>query len=43
MQYFHELEKYIGVIADCEESGKHYTNKTHYQAIIDMAREDRRV
>lgn len=38
-----ELEKYIGVIADCEESGKHYTNKTHYQAIIDMAREDRRV
>ena len=38
-----ELEKYIGVIADCEESGKHYTNKTHYQAIMEMARADRRV
>lgn len=38
-----ELEKYIGVVADCEESGKHYTNKTHYQAIMEMARADRRV
>lgn len=38
-----ELDKYFGIVADMELSGKHYTKKTHYQAILDMAAKDRRV
>lgn len=38
-----ELDYYFGVIRDCEANGKHFKNKTHYQAILDMARKDRKV
>lgn len=37
-----ELDKYMRAVADCEKRGKHYRRKTHYQAILDMAAEDRR-
>ena len=40
---FEELNKYIGVVRDCENAGQHYKKKTHYQAILDMARKDRKV
>lgn len=40
---YEELNKYIGVVRDCELSGQHYKKKTHYQAILDMARKDRKV
>ena len=36
-----ELERYLAVVRDCEKKGKRY-KKSHYQAIIDMARADRR-
>ena len=38
-----EIDKYMGIIVNCEMNGKHYRNKTHYQAILDMAAQDRRV
>ena len=38
-----EFDKYVAIVADCELSGKPYTKKTHYQAILDMAAEDRRI
>ena len=38
-----EFDYYVGVVADCILSGKQYKRKTHYQAILDMAREDRKV
>ena len=38
-----EFDKYVGVVADCELSGQHYKKKTHYKAILDMAKKDRRV
>lgn len=38
-----EFDKYVGIIADQELKGRHYTKKTHYQAIISMALKDRRV
>ena len=38
-----EFDYYVGVVADCILSGKKYTRKTHYQAILDMAKNDRRV
>jgi predicted phage replisome organizer len=38
-----EFDKYVGIIAEMELSGKHYKKKTHYQAILDMAAKDRRV
>lgn len=40
---FEELNKYISIVADCELNGKPYKKKTHYQAILDMAKHDRRV
>ena len=40
---FEELNKYIGIVRDCEKNGQHYRKKTHYQAILDMAKKDRRV
>ena len=36
-----EFDYYVGVIADEELKGHHYTKKTHYQAILDMAKKDR--
>lgn len=38
-----EFDKYVGIVADMELSGKHYKKKTHYQAILDMAKKDRKV
>lgn len=38
-----EFDKYVSIVADCELSGQHYKKKTHYRAILDMARKDRRV
>ena len=40
---YEELNKYIGIVADCELNGKPYKKKTHYQAILDMANKDRRI
>ena len=37
-----EFDKYVGIVAENELNGKHYTKKTHYQAILDMAMKDRR-
>ena len=36
-----EFNYYVGVIADAEEKGMHYRKKTHFQAILDMAEQDR--
>ena len=36
-----EFDHYVGVIADNELKGHHYKKKTHYQAILDMAKKDR--
>lgn len=37
-----ELEKYIGIVAECELKGKSFKKKSHYQAILDMVAKDRR-
>lgn len=38
-----EFDYYVGVVADCILSGRPFKRKTHYQAILDMATQDRRV
>ena len=38
-----EFNKYVEIVAECELNGKPYKKKTHYQAILDMAKQDRRV
>lgn len=38
-----EIDKYMAIIVECENSGKHFKKKTHYQAILDMAMKDRAV
>lgn len=38
-----EFNRCVEIVANCEASGKHYKNKTHYQAILDIARQDRAV
>lgn len=38
-----ELHHYFDVIKNCELKGKKFTNKTHYQAILDMVAKDRTV
>jgi predicted phage replisome organizer len=38
-----ELDKYMGIIVECEKSGKRFKKKSHYQAILDMAATDRRI
>lgn len=38
-----EIERYFGIIVDCERRGKHYKKKSHYQAVLDMAKHDRKV
>lgn len=35
-----EFEKYVGIVRDCEQKGRHY-RKPHYQAILEMAQKDR--
>ena len=37
-----EFDYYVGVIADNELKGHRYKKKTHYQAILDMANNDRK-
>ena len=39
---YDELNKYIGIVRDCENNGQHFRKKTHYQAILDMVAKDRR-
>jgi predicted phage replisome organizer len=38
-----EIDKYIGIVAECELNGQRYKKKTHYQAILDMAMKDRKI
>jgi len=38
-----EFDYYVGVVADCILKGKQFKRKTHYQAILDMATQDRKV
>ena len=38
-----EFDYYVGVVADNELNGHKYKKKTHYQAILDMAKQDRKV
>ena len=38
-----EFDYYVGVVADCILRGKPFKRKTHYQAILDMAAQDRRI
>ena len=38
-----EFDYYVGVVADCILKGKPFKRKTHYQAILDMAAQDRAV
>ena len=38
-----EVDKYIGIVAECELNGQKFKKKTHYQAILDMVANDRRV
>ena len=40
---FDEFNKYVEIVADNELSGKRYTKKTHYKAILDMAMQDRKL
>ena len=40
---YDELNRYIGAVRDCELAGKHFKKKTHYQAIMDMVKKDRRI
>jgi predicted phage replisome organizer len=40
---YEEINKYVGIVRDCELNGKPYKKKTHYQAILDMVKADRRV
>jgi hypothetical protein len=39
---YDELNKYIGIVVDCEKNGQHFKKKTHYQAILDMVAKDRK-
>lgn len=38
-----EFDRYVTIVADNELAGKHYRKKTHKQAILDMALQDRGV
>lgn len=40
---FDEFNKYVEIVAESELSGKRYKKKTHYQAILDMAMQDRKL
>ena len=36
-----EFDRYVSIVADCELSGRKFKKKTHYRAILDMAKADR--
>jgi hypothetical protein len=38
-----EFNHYVSVVAENELKGHKYKKKTHYQAILDMARKDRKI
>lgn len=38
-----EFDHYVSVVADCELEGRRFKKKTHYQAILDMAKKDRKL
>ena len=38
-----EFDYYVSLVAQNELAGKHYTKKTHYQAILDMVKADRAI
>lgn len=38
-----EIDKYMSIIVECERKGKQYKKKSHYNAILDMVAEDRKV
>lgn len=38
-----EFNYYVGVVRDCEKNGQNYKKKTHFQAILDMAKKDRKI
>ena len=38
-----EFDKYVTIVADNELKGHHYKKKTHYVAILEMARKDRKL
>jgi predicted phage replisome organizer len=38
-----EITRYIRIVADAELSGKHYKAKTHFQAVLEMIEEDRKI
>lgn len=38
-----EFNYYVGVVRDCEKNGQRYKRKTHYKAILEMARKDRSI
>jgi predicted phage replisome organizer len=38
-----EFDHYVGVVAECILNGRPFKRKTHYQAILDMAAQDRRL
>lgn len=40
---FDEFNYYVGVVRDCEKNGQKYKKKTHFQAILDMAKKDRKI
>ena len=40
---FEEVNKYFGIVVECEKNGQHFKKKTHYQAILDMVKKDRRL
>ena len=35
-----DFNKYVGIIESCERTGKRYTRKSHYEAILEMAKKD---
>lgn len=40
---FEEVNKYIDIVVECEKNGKRFKKKSHYQAILDMVENDRRI
>ena len=40
---FDEFNYYVGVVRDCEKNGQRYKKKTHYKAILEMAKKDRSI
>ena len=38
-----EFNKYVEIVAECELSGKKFKKKSHYQAILDMVKKDRKL